>query len=122
MGCTPSIIIYQGGPIDHGKHFPETVAQSSAESEYNASCTAGIALEYFRILIHEFFNNDTDIVPYEAPIIILDRKSAVCMANNRKDTKHTSHISRRMLFLRNGENLKIHKIDVGENNLNHRMR
>ena len=27
------IIFYQGGPIDHGTHFPGTVAQSSAESE-----------------------------------------------------------------------------------------
>ena len=27
------IIFYQGGPIDHGKHVPGPVAQSSAESE-----------------------------------------------------------------------------------------
>ena len=45
------IILYQGGPIDHGTHVPEPVAQSSAESEYNASCTAGMALSHFRILI-----------------------------------------------------------------------
>ena len=30
------IIFYEGGPIDHGKHFPGPVAQSSSESEYNA--------------------------------------------------------------------------------------
>ena len=29
------IIFYLGGPIDHGKHVPGPVAQSSAESEYN---------------------------------------------------------------------------------------
>ena len=34
------IIFYQGGTIDHGTHVPEPVAQSSAESEYNAACTA----------------------------------------------------------------------------------
>ena len=47
---------------------------------------------YFRMLIHEFLNKDTYIVPEEDPIIILDRKSDVCMANNGKFTKHTSHI------------------------------
>ena len=31
------IILYQGGPIDHGTHVPGPVAQSSAESEYNAA-------------------------------------------------------------------------------------
>ena len=31
------IIFYQGGPIDHGTHVPVPVAQSSAESEYNAA-------------------------------------------------------------------------------------
>ena len=33
---------YQGGPIDHGTHVPGPVEQSSAESEYNAACTAGL--------------------------------------------------------------------------------
>ena len=36
-------IFYQGGTIDHGTHVPGPVAQSSAESEYNAACTAGMA-------------------------------------------------------------------------------
>ena len=31
------IIFYQGGPIGHGTHVPVPVAQSSAESEYNAA-------------------------------------------------------------------------------------
>ena len=34
---------------------------------------------HFRILIHEFLNNDLDIVPEEAPLIILDSKYAVFM-------------------------------------------
>ena len=38
------IIYYQGGPIDHGTYVPGPVAQSNAESEYNAACTAGMAL------------------------------------------------------------------------------
>ena len=37
------IIFYRGEPIDHGTNVPGPVAQSSEESEYNASCTAGMA-------------------------------------------------------------------------------
>ena len=43
---------YQGGPIDHGTHVPGPVDQSSAESEYNAAYTVGLALAHFRMLIH----------------------------------------------------------------------
>ena len=71
------IILYQGGPIDHGTHVPGTVAQSSSESEYNAACTAGMALAHFRILINKFLNEDPDMVPKEAPLIVLDSKSAM---------------------------------------------
>ena len=46
------IIFYQGGPIDHGTHVPGPVAHSSAESEYNSACTTGMALAYFRMLVH----------------------------------------------------------------------
>ena len=90
------IIFYQGGPIDHGTHVPGTVAQSSAESEYNAACTAGMALAHFRMLIDELLNKDPDIFPEKAPLIVLDSKYAICMAKNGKDTKHIIHISRRI--------------------------
>ena len=46
------MIYYQGGTIYHGKHVPGPVAQSSAESEYNAACTTGMALVHFRMLVH----------------------------------------------------------------------
>ena len=45
------IIYYQGGSIDHGTHVPGPVAQSSAESEYNSACTAGMDLAHFRMLV-----------------------------------------------------------------------
>ena len=82
-------------------------------------------------------NKDPDIVPDEAPIIILDINYDVCMANNGKDAKHTRHIHRRVNFVRNGENFKMNKIDwcvgglqladiatnnVDDNYLNPRMR
>ena len=70
-----------------------------------------MALSHFRMLVHEFLNDDPDIVPKEAPLIVLDRESAMCMANNGKDTKHTRHTARRMHFVRNGEKFKMHKID-----------
>ena len=89
------------------------------------------------MLIHELLNNDPDTVPEESPLIILDIKSAVCMAKNGKYTKHTRHISRRVHFVRNDEKWKMHKIDwcergmqlvdistknVSENDLNPKMK
>ena len=96
------IILYQRGPIEHSTHVPGPVAQSSAESEYNAECTAGMALAHFRMLIHEFLNKYRDIVVEKAPLIVLDSKSDICMAKNGKDIKHTRRIARIMHFLRNG--------------------
>ena len=104
------IIFYQGGPIYHGTHVPGPVSQSSAESEDNAEFTAGMALAHFMMFIHELLNKDPDIVPEESPLIVLYSKSAMCMANNSKDTKHTRHIARRMNLVRNGEKCKMHNI------------
>ena len=60
-----------------------------------------MALSHFRILIHEFLNKDTYKVPNEAPPIILDIKSSICIYKNGKDTKHTRHIARRVHSVRN---------------------
>ena len=46
------IIFYQGASNDHGTYFPGPFSQASAESEYNDTCTAGMALSHFRMLIH----------------------------------------------------------------------
>ena len=70
-----------------------------------------MALARFRMLIHGFLNKYPDIVPDKSPLIVLDSKSAMCMANNDKDHKHTRHIARRMHFVRNGEKCNMHKID-----------
>ena len=64
-----------------------------------------MALAYFRMLINELLNKDPDLVPEEAPLIILDIKSDIFMDKNLKDTKHTRHISGRVNFVRNGENI-----------------
>ena len=132
-----SLIVYQGGTIDHGTHVPGPVYQSSAESDYNVAYTLGMSLSHFRMLINEFLTNDTDIVPQEAPLFLLDINSDVCMARKIKDTKHTKHISRRLHLVRNGQKLKMHKIDwyegglqlediatnnVGQNDLNPRIK
>ena len=69
-----------------------------------------MALAHFRMLVHELLNEDTDMVPKEAPLIVLDSKYAMCMAKNGKDTKNTRHIERRMHFVRNREKCKMHKI------------
>ena len=43
-------VYYQGLPIDKCTHVPGPVSQSSAESEYNAECTAGMALANFSMI------------------------------------------------------------------------
>ena len=43
--------------------------------------------------------------------MVLDSKSAMCMAKNGKDTKHTRHIASRMHLARNGGNCNMQKID-----------
>ena len=111
------IIFYQGGPIDHGTHVLGSVAQSSAESEYNAACIAVMALAHFRMLVHELLNENPDMFPKEAPLIVLDSKSAMCMSKIGQYIKHTRHIARIINFVRNGEKLKMHKIDWCEGGL-----
>ena len=76
-----------------------------------------MALAHFRMLIHDFLNKDLDIVPEEAPLVVLDSKYSMYMANNIKDTKHTRHIASRINFVRNGEKCKMHKIDWCEGGL-----
>ena len=50
-------------------------------------------------------------------MIVLDINSAVCMYKNGKDTKHTRHIARRIIFVSNGEKCKMHNIDWCEGGL-----
>ena len=76
-----------------------------------------MTLAHFRMLVAELLNEDPDMVPKEAPLIVLDSKSAMCMTKNGRDTKHTRHIARRIHFVRNGEKCKMHKIDWCEGGL-----
>ena len=76
-----------------------------------------MALANFRMLINELLNKDPYIFPEEAPLIVLDSKSAICMAKNGKDTKHTRQIARRMHLVRNGEKCNMINIDWCEGGL-----
>ena len=76
-----------------------------------------MALTHLRMLIHVLLKKDSDLAPEESPLIILDSKPDVCMANNGKDTKHTMQIARIMNLVRNGEKCNIHKIDFCEGGL-----
>ena len=100
---------FQVGPIDHCTHVTCPVAQSSSDSDYNASCTALMALSNFRILNIKLLNKDPDVVPEQAPFIVLDIKSAICMDKHGKDTKQTRKLSRRVHFVRNGDKLNLYK-------------
>ena len=97
--------------------FQDKFEKPSSESEYNAACTAGMALANFRMLVHELLNEDPDMVPKESPLNVLDSKYDMCMAKNVRDTKHTRQIARRMNFVRNGEKCKMHRIDWCEGGL-----
>ena len=44
------ILFYQVGPIYYCTYVPGPVAQFMYESEYNASCTVVMSLEYFSML------------------------------------------------------------------------
>ena len=83
------IVFYQGGTIDNYTHVTGTVSQSSATCEYNESCNPGMALEHFRMINNEFLDKDPNVVPEQVYLIILDGKSAMCIAKNGKGNKHT---------------------------------
>ena len=76
-----------------------------------------MALAHFRMLTHELLNKDPDIVPEEAPLIVLDSKYVMCMAKNGKYTKNIRHIARRMHLVRNVEECKMYKIEWYEGGL-----
>ena len=61
---------------------------------------------HFRVLIHKLLNKDQDKFPEESLLIILDSKSAVCMAKTCKDTKHIRHIAIRVQFSKEWQKLK----------------
>ena len=69
------IVFYKGGKIDHCTHVPGTISKSSAESDYNAARTAVISIAHFRMISNDFLNKYPYVVPEQAPLIILDRKS-----------------------------------------------
>ena len=61
-----------------------------------------MALAYFRMLVHELLIEDLDMVPREAPLIVLDSKYAMFMGKNGSYNKHTRPIARIMHFVSNG--------------------
>ena len=101
-------MFYQGGLIDNCTNVTGPVSQSSAESEYNVVCTIGMELLSFIILNSLLVNKDPDVVPEQAPLIILGSNVAVYMANNCKDAKHIRKFSSRMYFVRNGVECNLH--------------
>ena len=80
-------MFYQGVPIYHCLHVIVTVDQSSSESEYNASFTAGIYITHFRMIHNEFLSKYPYVVPEKPPLVILDRKSSICWLIMVRTTK-----------------------------------
>ena len=58
-----NIFFYQCETIDNWKKVLGPVSQSSAESDYNAGCIAGMSLTQFITINNEIFNKYIDAVP-----------------------------------------------------------
>ena len=57
------ILFFLDEPIDYSTHVRCTIAQFSADCEYNAAYTAGFSLAHFRMLNNYFLNKDPYVVP-----------------------------------------------------------
>ena len=66
-------------------------------------------LSHFRMINNEFLNRYTYVVPEQAPLVILDIKSDVYIANNGMDTKHTRPLSIIVCFVINGDGYNFNK-------------
>ena len=55
-----------------------------------------------RMIKNELVNKDTDVVPEQALLIVLDINSYLCMSKIDKDTKHTRNIYKKQHLVRNG--------------------
>ena len=60
-------------------------------------------LAHSRMINNELLNKDPNVLPEQAPLIILDRKLAVCVSNNSKYTKHTRKNDKIIHYVRNGK-------------------
>ena len=67
-------MFYLGGPMNHCTHVTGIVAQYSAYSEYNAVCTAGMALAHFKMLNNALLNKDPYVVTEQAYFNLLYNK------------------------------------------------
>ena len=96
-GCF--LIFYMGGVVDHSSNLPDPVALSSAESEYNQCCVAGMATTHLKMFLNELELKDCN--DFSSPVsIFLDNNSAIAIGTSFKDTKHTRHILRRYHYVR----------------------
>ena len=93
-------MLYKEVPIDNLTHVPGPVSQFSAVNEYKDSYNVVIYLAHFSMLNNKSLSKNIDVVQEQAPLIILDHKSSVCMDKNGKDTKHTIYISIIMQLLK----------------------
>ena len=66
-----------------------------------------MSLSHIVMLNNEFLNKDPDLVLEQAPLVISDIKSAVCMSMSYKDIKHIIHIFIIMHFVINDEECNV---------------
>ena len=73
-----------GGTIFYKSKFQETVATSSCEAEFTATCEAGNSICYVRSILDE--NN---IPQTDATTLFIDNQGALLMADAQQPTKRT---------------------------------
>ena len=109
-------IFYRGGLIEWSSSLPIPIANSSAESEYMAACSACMSMTHLSMLIYDLDNlGKKDYDPYYTPrdspnILMVDNSATVKMAQNFKPSKYTRHIERRFHYVRYGQKEKKHKL------------
>ncbi len=88
IGCL--VVVYMGGFIVYSSNFPDPVALSLAEAEYNVGCIAFIATSHLRMLLCEM--GGISMSDMKAANVHFDSKSAIAISKSCHDTEHTMHI------------------------------
>jgi hypothetical protein len=91
-------VFVRGSLVDGASFVPTPIALSSAESEYNAGAHATTGSAHIRQIHNSFHGRDPDAL-LTIPMIG-DSTSAIAIASNERDTRHTRHILRRIHFVR----------------------
>ncbi len=90
-GMTGYVAIINGSPVTCTATKQKLVAQSTAEAEFIALCTAANETVFIRLLLQ-----DAGIQLNEPTTLYVDNQAAIHMANTQRLTERSKHIDRRI--------------------------